>query len=301
MRLLTHVPDDGTPRAAVLDDQERVHDLRHGDSVLSMVEVIERWDDHAEMVATALKTAGTPLSQVDLLAPVPRPRRNIFCVGKNYLEHAREFGVSGYDSVPAPESSDATHAPSHPVVFTKPPSSVVGPDAKVFTHPSVTNEIDYEGELAVIIGRGGRNIRAEEAPKHIWGYTIANDVTARDLQRDHKQWFLGKGLDTFCPLGPYAVTADEVDPKGLGRPDLSLESYVNGELRQQTTTLALIFDVPTLIATISAGMTLEPGDIIATGTPSGVGIGYDPPRFLKSGDEMVISITALGSLRNSIA
>ena len=153
----------------------------------------------------------------------------------------------------------------------------------------------------MIIGPGGRDIRREEAAGHVWGYTIVNDVTARDRQRDHKQWFLGKGLDTFCPMGPYAVTADEVDPEGAGRPDLEVTCRVNGELRQKASTLDLVFDIPTLVATISAGLTLEPGDVIATGTPAGVGIGFDPPRFLDSGDEIEISITGLGSLRNAVA
>ena len=298
MRLLTHAPSDAPPRAAILDDHELLHDLCRGSNLLSLLDVIDCWGDHQELVKRALEEVGLPLTATRVLAPIPRPRRNIFCVGKNYREHAREFATSGYDVDTSTTTDD--HAPSHPIVFTKPPSSVIGPGAVVSTHPTVTKEVDYEGELAVIVGRGGINISADDAGKHIWGYTILNDVTARDRQRDHKQWFLGKGLDTFCPMGPYAVSADEVDPDGQGRPHLRIESAINGEVRQRAATSDLIFDVPRLIQEISAGLTLEPGDIIATGTPDGVGIGYDPPRFLKAGDEMTVSITGLGILRNQM-
>lgn len=296
MRFVTHAPADGSPRAAILDDHDLLHDLQGDTEPLTLLDVIDRWDDRGPLIERALAEGGLALSDTRLLAPIPRPRRNIFCVGKNYHEHAEEFGTSGYDAGGSAIAGD--HAPSRPVVFTKPPSSVIGPEAAVATHPSVTKEIDYEAELAVIIGRKGVNISADEAGRYIWGYTILNDVTARDRQRDHKQWFLGKGLDTFCPMGPYAVTADEVDPTGEGRPSLRIESFINGEVRQSALTSDLIFDVPALIQELSAGMTLEPGDIIATGTPAGVGIGFDPPRFLKAGDEMIISITRLGRLQN---
>jgi 2-keto-4-pentenoate hydratase/2-oxohepta-3-ene-1,7-dioic acid hydratase in catechol pathway len=160
----------------------------------------------------------------------------------------------------------------------------------------VTGELDYEAELGVIIGRGGRGITREHAADHVWGYTIVDDYTARDLQRKHKQWVLGKGLDTHCPMGPYAVTADEI-------PDvtaLQVESWVNGEPRQSGAVKDLIFDIPELIATISAGITLLPGDIIATGTPAGVGIGFDPPKFMVVGDVIEVAITGLGRQRNRI-
>jgi 2-keto-4-pentenoate hydratase/2-oxohepta-3-ene-1,7-dioic acid hydratase in catechol pathway len=182
------------------------------------------------------------------------------------------------------------------VVFTKAPSTVVGPGADIDPHPGVTSELDYEAELGVIIGRGGRGISVEAAADHVWGYTIVNDVTARDLQKTHKQWFLGKSLDTFCPMGPYAVTADEV-----GDGPLEVVCTVNGEVRQRASTADLIFDIPTIIATISAGITLQPGDVIATGTPAGVGIGFTPPRFLRGGDVVEITITGLGTLTNRVA
>jgi 2-keto-4-pentenoate hydratase/2-oxohepta-3-ene-1,7-dioic acid hydratase in catechol pathway len=231
-----------------------------------------------------------PLTDVILLAPLPRPPRNIFCVGKNYREHAAEFERSGYDATGGGE------VPDRPVVFTKPPSSVIGDGEAILPHKALTSELDYEAELAVIIGRGGRGIPAERAMDHVWGYTVINDVTARDLQRSHRQWFLGKALDTFCPMGPWAVTADDFDLAGA-----VVTARVNGEQRQKANVTDLIFDIPTLIETLAAGITLEPGDVIATGTPAGVGIGFDPPRFLRPGDLVEVAVTGIGTLSNRIA
>jgi 2-keto-4-pentenoate hydratase/2-oxohepta-3-ene-1,7-dioic acid hydratase in catechol pathway len=232
------------------------------------------------------------LEQIKLLAPIPRPARNIFCVGKNYMNHAREFSRSGFD---AGQSAPADAIPDCPIVFTKPPETVIAHGEPVWSAAEVTTSLDYEVELAVIIGQGGRGIRKSDAMRHVWGYTIINDVTARDWQRKHKQWFLGKSFDTFCPMGPIAVTADEVDAANL-----DVRCWVNGELRQNANTRDLIFDVPTIIETISAGITLYPGDIVATGTPEGVGIGFNPPKFLKSGDVMAMEITGLGRLENAV-
>ena len=229
------------------------------------------------------------LEDVQLLAPIPRPPRNIFCVGKNYREHVLEFGRSGYDT------SASVEVPQQPIVFTKAPSTVVGPGSSIDPHLDLTAELDYEGELAVIIGHGGRAISRDQAMSHVWGYTIVNDVTARDRQRDHKQWFLGKSLDTHCPMGPWAVTADEVDLATA-----TIETSVNGELRQQANVSAMIFDIPALIECISAGITLEPGDIIATGTPAGVGVGFTPARFLHPGDLIEVTIDGIGTLRNRV-
>jgi len=223
-----------------------------------------------------------------LLAPIPSPARNIFCVGKNYREHAKEFARSGF------EAGATTDVDPFPAVFTKPSSAIIGPGDKVELHAGVTQAVDYEGELALIIGKPGRAVRKEDAYKHVWGYMIVNDVTARDRQKNHKQWFLGKSLDTFCPMGPLIATADEVDPENL-----EVRTWVNGELRQSANTRDLIFDIPTLIETISAAMTLMPGDVIATGTPAGVGIGFNPPKFLQAGDEVRISIDGLGTLTNT--
>ncbi len=223
-----------------------------------------------------------------VVAPIPRPRRNIFCVGKNYHDHAREFEASGFDAAAA--------APDVPIIFSKVPETVIADGAPVRFDPSVSAAIDYEGELAVIIGAGGRGIARAEAMAHVWGYTIVNDVTARDVQSRMKQWLVGKSFDTFCPMGPWAVTRDELDLA-----DTRLRTWVNGEIRQDANTRDLIFDVPAIIEALSAGVTLYPGDVIATGTPAGVGIGFKPPRFLVHGDVVEVEITGLGRLTNRLA
>jgi 2-keto-4-pentenoate hydratase/2-oxohepta-3-ene-1,7-dioic acid hydratase in catechol pathway len=279
---------DGVVRVGVVDG-EHLQAVEAPD----LLSVLARWEQSGPPEPRGQVWS---LAAVELLAPLPRPPRNVFCVGKNYRDHAREFSRSGYD-----RSAGGEELPSAPVVFTKPPSAVVGPGATIERHPTVTKELDYEAELAVIIGRPGRDIAPEDAHRHVWGYTIVNDVTARDRQRAHRQWFLGKGLDSFCPMGPVAVSADEVDPEGQARPALELSCWVNGELRQQANTADLLFDIPTLIATISAGLRLETGDVIATGTPAGVGIGFDPPRFLDRGDEVTITISGIETLRNRVA
>jgi 2-keto-4-pentenoate hydratase/2-oxohepta-3-ene-1,7-dioic acid hydratase in catechol pathway len=291
MKLVTF--DAGTgPRVGVLgDDGSRIHEatevLPAGAGVL---DVIDRWEVLRERLA-GLSGSQIEVASVRLLAPIPVPRRNVFCVGKNYVEHSSEFSRSGYDA-----SGKGADLPDRPIVFTKPSTSVTGPFDPVETHPGVTSELDYEVELAVVIGTGGRGITKERAYDHVFGYTVLNDVTARDLQRDHKQWFLGKSLDTFCPFGPSIVTTDEITPADV--PALAVECRVNGELRQKASVADLIFDIPTLIETISAGITLQPGDIIATGTPAGVGIGFTPPRFLAAGDVVEAGISRIGSIRN---
>ncbi|HLU58933.1 MAG TPA: fumarylacetoacetate hydrolase family protein [Pseudonocardia sp.] len=281
-------------RVGLLDaDRETIRDvtglLPDG---AGMLEVIERWDELGPALArNASALPARPLADVRLLAPIPRPRRNVWCVGKNYRAHALEVVGTGLD-----DAGEADAVPERPVVFSKATTAVVGPDAEIDPHRGVTAELDYEGELAVIIGRGGRAIPAERAFDHVWGYTILNDVTARDLQRDHQQWLLGKSLDTHCPMGPWAVTADEVDDVGA----LELRTAVNGETRQFAPVKDLVFGVDELVATISAGTTLLPGDILATGTPAGVGMGFDPPRYLAPGDVVEVSITGLGILRNRV-
>jgi 2-keto-4-pentenoate hydratase/2-oxohepta-3-ene-1,7-dioic acid hydratase in catechol pathway len=258
-----------------------------------LLEVIEQWAELGPVLRERVSgLPARPVEGVELLAPIPVPRRNIFCVGKNYRDHVLEFGRSGYDQ---PDRSE--DLPEYPVVFSKATTSVTGPYGDIDPHHGVTAELDYEAELGVIIGRGGRGITREQAFEHVWGYTIIDDFTARDLQRTHKQWLLGKSLDTHCPMGPYAVSADEVTDVTA----LMVESRVNGEPRQSAPVKDLIFDIPELIATLSAGITLLPGDLIATGTPAGVGIGFDPPRFMVSGDVVEVSITGLGTQRNRIA
>ena len=236
--------------------------------------------------------AAIALSEVQITAPLPRPRRNIFCVGKNYYAHAKEFAGSGFDS----SAKSGGDIPANPIIFTKVPESVVGPGVAIeMPALSVSSAIDYEAELAVIIGRGGKGIAAADAMDHVWGYTIVNDITARDWQSRHQQWHMGKSFDTFCPMGPWLVSADELDGTRT-----TVRCYVNGEERQNASTADLIFDIPKLIETLSAGITLYPGDVIATGTPVGVGVGFKPPKYLRAGDVVRVEIDGIGSLENPV-
>ncbi|SEB26520.1 fumarylacetoacetate hydrolase family protein [Variovorax sp. YR216] len=227
------------------------------------------------------------LGAVRLEAPLPMQRRNIFCVGRNYHAHAKELSGSVF-------KNSAAKVDSWPIVFTKVPECVIGPNDEVhLPGEAISAQIDYEAELAVVIGKPGRNITREAAMSHVYGYTIVNDVTARDVQMRHQQWDLGKSFDTFCPMGPWIVTADELDGT-----DTRVRCWVNGEQRQDGLTTDLIFDIPTLIETCSRGITLNAGDVIATGTPAGVGMGLTPPQYLKSGDVVRIEIDGLGVLEN---
>lgn len=247
----------------------------------------------AQAAGRALPATGKAiaLDQVQLTAPIPRPRRNVFCVGKNYHAHAKEFAGSGFDS----SAKSGGDIPSAPIIFSKVPESVIGPRDAIVIPAEVSTAIDYEAELTVVIGKGGKGISKADAMKHVWGYTIINDMTARDWQGRHSQWLLGKSFDTFCPMGPWLVTADEMDGQNT-----DVKCWVNGELRQDANTKDFIFDIPTLIECISAGITLYPGDLIATGTPAGVGIGYKPPKYLKSGDVVKIEIGGIGVLENPL-
>jgi 2-keto-4-pentenoate hydratase/2-oxohepta-3-ene-1,7-dioic acid hydratase in catechol pathway len=255
--------------------------------VADMVDLIVRF---AEM-GPGLTSSQTSIAiaDVELRAPIALPRRNIFCVGKNYGKHAREFSRSGFEA----GAVKGDELDEYPAVFSKGPNTVVGPYDDVLLHPNVTSSVDYEAELAVVIGRGGKDIAPERAYEHVFGYTVVNDVTARDRQKNHKQWFLGKTLDTFCPMGPWITTSDELDPENL-----EVKCWVNGELRQHANTRDLIFDIPRLISTISAGLALMPGDIIATGTPAGVGMGFVPPRFLRKNDVVTVEISKIGKIEN---
>ncbi|TFZ06523.1 FAA hydrolase family protein [Ramlibacter henchirensis] len=242
---------------------------------------------------TPMPATGAPvaLDAVQLLAPLPRPRRNLFCVGKNYHAHAKEFAGSGFDS----SAKSGGDIPAAPIIFTKVPECVIANGESIVVPAEVSTAIDYEAELAVVIGRGGRRIRKQDAMDHVFGYTIVNDVTARDWQSRHQQWDMGKSFDTFCPMGPWLVSADELDGTRT-----QLRCWVNGELRQDAATSDLIFDIPTLIETLSAGITLFAGDVIATGTPVGVGIGFKPPKYLQPGDVVRIEIDGIGVLENPV-
>jgi len=226
----------------------------------------------------AERRLASPLARVRLEAPIPRPARNVFCLGRNYKEHAAERGAA---------------APEHPVYFTKAPETVVGPNAKVIHH-AATKELDYEVELTVVIGTAGRDIAREQALGHVFGYTIINDVTARDVQKRHQQWFHGKSMDTFCPMGPVLVTADEIpDPQ-----QLNVAMRINGETRQSSNTSKMIFPIDECIAVLSQGFTILPGDVIATGTPEGVGAALG--KFLKAGDKMEAEVEKIGVLANKV-
>ncbi|HEX5502826.1 MAG TPA: fumarylacetoacetate hydrolase family protein [Thermomicrobiales bacterium] len=241
--------------------------------------------------AAASARGGTALDQARLLAPIPRPRRNVFCVGWNYSEHFAEGrGMRGGQD----EQADL---PEYPSLFSKQPNGVVGPDAAV-RHPApVSDQLDWEVELAVVVGRGGADIPADRAFQHVFGYTIGNDVSVRDVQRRHGgQWFKGKNFDTHLPLGPWIVTTDEIpDPQAL-----HLQARINGVVKQDAPTRFMVFSVARIIEELSRGLALEPGDVILTGTPEGVGFARKPPEFLKPGDVMELEIDKIGVLRNPI-
>jgi 2-keto-4-pentenoate hydratase/2-oxohepta-3-ene-1,7-dioic acid hydratase in catechol pathway len=246
--------------------------------------IIELMTSGAAMPATS--GVSIPVSAVQLDAPIPLPRRNVFCVGRNYHAHAKELSASVF-------KDNDVNPDSWPIVFTKVPECVVGPHDDVLIPVGISSDIDYEAELTIVIGKGGRNISRAEAMNHVFGYTVVNDVTARDVQIRHQQWDLGKSFDTFCPMGPWIVTADELDGTKT-----RVRCWVNGELRQDGPVENMIFDIPTLIETCSRGITLYPGDLIATGTPAGVGMGMKPPRYLKAGDVVRVEIDGLGAIEN---
>ena len=258
-----------------------------GNSLLPLIEAWSR-DGPPAAYAEGPRGPGEALGEgARLLAPLVPPR-NIMCVGKNYLEHVGEV-----DST-MPGISKAK-VPEFPIIFTKAPSAVAGPGEPVVFPEGLSERVDYEGEVAVVIGRGGRDIPRERALEHVWGFTVMNDLTARDVQKRHQQWFLGKSIDGFAPLGPVLVPKERVPEK------LHLTTRVNGELRQECRDClnTLIFDIPHLLSTISRSMTLQPGDIIATGTPKGVGAGFDPARFLRVGDTVSVAVDGIGTLENT--
>ncbi len=227
------------------------------------------------------------LDKVKIAAPLQDFRKNIFCVGRNYKAHIEEMAHAMKREV---------NYPKVPEFFSKPPTTVIGHEDNVERHAAHTSKLDYEVELAVVIGKGGRNIPADKALDHIFGYTVVNDVTARDAQTAHGQFFKGKSFDTYCPIGPYIVTKDEFGPPDGHR----LTLKVNGKIRQDSSTSDLYHNVPKIIEGLSWALTLEPGDIIATGTPSGVAVGMNPPAFLKTGDVMEAEVEGIGILRNTV-
>ncbi|OBR96489.1 ureidoglycolate lyase [Clostridium ragsdalei P11] len=257
----------------------------------TMLELIDYLDDcKLNIIKECINNEGIetiPINNIKIEAPIPYPRRNVFCLGKNYVEHAREIKITRIAGNGIPEV---------PIYFTKAASPAVGTVDNIEFSREVTNQVDYEVELAVIIGKDGKNIKKEDAEEYIFGYTIINDVSARDLQGKHIQWFKGKSLDTFCPMGPYIVHKNEV-PFPV---NLDISCTVNGEVRQKSNTKNLIFDIPYIISDLSKGITLKAGDIISTGTPSGVGMGFTPIKVLKQGDIVECSIEKIGTLVNKV-
>jgi 2-keto-4-pentenoate hydratase/2-oxohepta-3-ene-1,7-dioic acid hydratase in catechol pathway len=285
MRFVTF-QQGGAPRPGALVD-DGIVDL--GSLVPDLISLIQMGGDGLASARQAIETSPGPIpvADVTLLAPIPRPRQNIVCVGMNYVAHAYESARSRG----LPET-----LPEHPVFFTKAVTSVNHPEGVVPVDPSVSEQFDWEVELAVVVGRTGKDIPAEEVFEYVFGYTIVNDVSARDLQNRHQQFFKGKSLDGTCPMGPVIVTADEIaDPHNL-----RLALRLNGKTMQDSNTSDLIFNIPTLLATLSRGQTIEAGDILSTGTPSGVGLGMQPPTYLKPGDVMEAEIEKIGVLRNRV-
>jgi len=276
----------------VTDHRARIiplNQLLGSDAPATMMELIECWEDLGPRVRARQSTsdAGLLLTDVQLVAPLPHPKRNIICLGKNYRDHVKEAAALG---------GQVSGVPTAPVYFSKMVDYVRGSTEAIPAHADVTRMLDYEAELAVIIGKEGHDIDPGSVSEHIFGYSVLNDVTARDLQQRHEQWFKGKSLDGGCAMGPVVVTADEITYP----PVLSIECRVNGELRQKASTSQLIFDIAEIISDFSKGLTLKPGDVISTGTPAGVGMGFHPPKWLKSGDIVECSIERIGTLTNRV-
>jgi 2-keto-4-pentenoate hydratase/2-oxohepta-3-ene-1,7-dioic acid hydratase in catechol pathway len=300
MRYLTFSTDSNPfPRLGALVG-ERVLDLQAAqvdgrraapDTLLELVQQgPDAWKFAAEVALEEIRLrpdSAYAIADVRWHAPIPRPLKNVFCVGRNYAAHARESAAAF--------NTDA-RLPDVPVFFSKVPTSVIGPFDDVKRHTAVTSQVDWEAELGVVIGRGGRNIAAGNALSHVFGYTVINDVTARDLQQRHNQWFKGKSLDGSCPMGPVVVTADEFGDPHNKRIALRL----NDVMKQDARTSDMIFSVATIIEWLSKGLTLEPGDIIATGTPEGVGMGRTPQEWLQDGDVMETEIEGIGTMRNAV-
>ncbi|KDC78903.1 FAH family protein [Bordetella bronchiseptica MBORD635] len=293
MKYLSFELPDGRRRVGALASPDTIVDLTAAMDLPDLLTLVRRHGqlagDIAQRVAQARHTVA--LSTVRVLAPLPNPPRNVFCVGKNYHEHAREFAQSGFDS-----SAAAGAIPAAPIIFSKPASSISGPGDAIDSALDPCDSVDYEAELAVVIGKAGRVAAGDDPWSFVFGYTLVNDVTSRGLQKRHSQWLLGKGIDGFCPMGPTLVTADEIDDIGA----LRIACEVNGEPRQSARLSDLIFDIPTLVRAIGASITLQPGDIIATGTPVGVGIGFTPPRYLRPGDVVRVRAEPIGVLENPV-
>ncbi len=288
MKLAT-ISDNGKIKAGMIVGEEFVccdESNTANMAVLSLITSsnVSKWE---AMLETAPRKK---LSDIKILAPIPHLLRDMICVGKNYYAHAKEFFDSGFDA------TQKETIPSEPIIFTKAMTSLIGPDEAIDTSIDPTGSVDYEGELGVVISKNARRVAKADWNDYVFGYVIINDVTSRELQKKHNQWTIGKGLDTFGPMGPYIVSKDEIDDLQ----SMQIQTLVNNEIRQQAEVRDLIFDIPTLIETLTLTGSLLAGDIIATGTPVGVGIGFSPPKFLQSGDKVTINVTGLGTLTNPV-
>ena len=282
MKLVTYLENGIEKVGALTADETSVLPLPYAD-MNALIEIPLQ-----QLAADAAAASAISLSNVTLCAPIPRPRQDVICLGINYKAHAEE--AERY-------SSEAfTKERPIPIYFSKRVTEAVAPKGFIESHPGLVDRLDYEAELALIIGKTAKNVKAADAADYIFGYTVLNDVSARLLQTTHKQWYFGKSLDGFTPIGPCITTADEISFP----PALTITSHINGELRQNSTTDLLITGIADIIEELSSGMTLLPGTIIATGTPAGVGMGFDPPRFLSSGDIVECTIEGIGTLRNIV-
>ena len=288
MKLAT-VNDNGNIKAGMIIGDEFVCCVEGEGADMAVLSII-RTGDVASWDAVIDTAERRDLADVQILAPIPHLIRDMVCVGKNYYAHAKEFFDSGFDA------TQKETIPSEPIIFTKAMTSLIGPNDAIDASIDPTDSVDYEGELGVIISKTARRVAKADWQDYVFGYVIINDVTSRELQKKHNQWTIGKGLDTFGPMGPYIVTKDEIDDLS----SMQIQTLVNNEVRQQAEVRDLIFDIPTLIETLTLTGTLLAGDVIATGTPVGVGRGFNPPKFLKAGAVVTINVTGLGSLTNPV-
>lgn len=251
-----------------------------------MTSLIRSWSEFD--AEAAARGTPIPMAEVELLAPIPHPAQDIICLGINYFDHAKESEAVAGKDVKAPDT--------FPIYFSKRVHEAVAPGGCIDSHSDIVADLDYEAELAVVIGRNAYNVSADEALDYVFGYTVLNDVSARTIQNQHKQWYRGKSLDGFTPIGPWIVTADSFP---VDQP-MKIQSFVNGELRQNSSIDLMIFHVAYVISELSHGMTLTPGTIISMGTPAGVGMGFQPPRYMKPGDVVECFVEGIGTLKNTV-
>ena len=297
MRLVTYEIEHKSGLGVISRDGSWVYPLASLDmDYKTMQELIENISESEKQLLEYVsgqdpyKVRGAaPIGEVSLLAPIPHPRQDVICLGINYMAHAEEsarFKKEAFDGVR-----------KEAVYFSKRVNRTVGPDGEISSHSDIVDSLDYEAELGVIIGKEAYRVPKEQVRDHIFGYTIINDVSARNVQNAHKQWYFGKSLDGFTPMGPCILTADSVEYP----PKFPIRSLVNGEVRQESNTERMIFDIDHIVSELSMGMTLKAGTIISTGTPSGVGMGFTPPKFLKAGDVVECVIEGIGSIKNTVS